>query len=342
MEEVGGESERGEGAPRGGTAGELWRAVSKDPNHLPEHLAQLAVRQESARADHAVAHLSGTLAQRRSAVITHGIRLTMVEGCVVGGPLILLVPVAFCAGMLAQARMVLELAGLADAEGDHDDRAAELLVLQGVYDTVPAAHAALAAAPAPDSATGSENGAGNGNGAGAATGNGAGKRPSWAARIEMVRRMVYLLGLIAIDEEPRGRLRRIAGWTGVALLIAVGLVLPVVWIPVMGRANVRATAALARRATAFYWPAEAEAGTDTATDAHEAHVRTATVAVLGQTLLALLLPVAAFLLVLFLGLDLAGGHLTTAILVALAAGAAYAADRARRARSTRRPIDHHR
>ncbi|MFD7729817.1 hypothetical protein ACFV6F_05460 [Kitasatospora phosalacinea] len=307
---------RGEG---GGAAGELWRAVRHDAVRLPEHLAELAVHQESKPAAKAVAGLAGTgtLAERRAAVITHGIRLTLVEGCVVGGPLILLVPVAFCAGMLAQARMVLELALLAGAEGDRAERSAELLVLQGVYATLPDARAALAATAAEDAAPKA----------------GPPPRPS---RVDMIRRMVYLLGLIAIGEEPRGRFRRIAGWVGTALLVAFGLAFPVVWIPVMGRANVRATTALAQRATAFYWPDEA-GRPGTAPQPEEKYARTATIAVLGQTLLALLLPVAAFLFVLFLGLDLAGGHLTTALLIALAAGAAYAADRARRARGSRTP-----
>ncbi|MFC8716854.1 hypothetical protein [Kitasatospora sp. NPDC057198] len=301
----------------GGAAGELWRAVRHDTGRLPEHLAVLAVHQESGPAAKAVAGLSGTVAERRTAVITHGIRLNLVEGCVIGGPLVLLVPVAFCAAMLAQARMVLELATLAGADGDATGRSAELLVLQGVYPTVAEARSALAATAAEDAAPKA----------------GPQPRPS---RLDMIRRMIYLLGLVAIGEDHRGRVRRIAGWVGTGLLVAVGLAFPVVWIPVMGRANVRATTALAQRATAFYWPGEAAAsGNDPRPE--EAYARTATIAVLGQTLLALLLPIAAFLFVLFLGFDLVGGHLATAFLVALAAGAAYAADRARRARGSRGP-----
>ncbi|MFJ5234172.1 hypothetical protein ACIQBJ_30230 [Kitasatospora sp. NPDC088391] len=331
MEDSGGEAERTADS-RGAAAAALWHAVRDDPARLPEHLAELAVRQESGPATKAVARLSGTLDERRDAVITHGIRLTMTEGCVVGGPLILLVPVAFCAGMLAQARMVLELAELAGADGDRTDRAAELLVLQGVYDTADDAKAALAAAPAPPPSPTVEPPA---EPSAATDGDGTadtGRRRSLATRFDMIRRMAYLLGLVAIEEEQRGRLRRLLGWTGIVLLVAVGLALPVVWIPVMGRANVKATGALARRATAHYWP------TGAGDRPREAYVRTATVAVLGQTLIAVLLPAAAFLLVLFLGLDLAGGRLATALLVGLAAGAAFAADRARRARGTRAPL----
>ncbi|QKW23170.1 hypothetical protein HUT16_32455 [Kitasatospora sp. NA04385] len=312
----------------GGAAGELWRAVRHDAGRLPENLAALAVRQESGRAAEAVAGLSGTVAERRTTVITHGIRLNLVEGCVVGGPLILLVPVAFCAGMLAQARMVLALAALAGADGDDAERSAELLVLQGVYPTVAEGRAALAATAAETAATL--------EGAPEPGPLSRPSRPPRPSRLDMVRRMIYLLGLVAIGEDHRGPVRRIAGWVGTGLLVVVGLAFPVVWIPVMGRANVRATTALARRATAFYWPGET-AAPGAARQPEEAYARTATIAVLGQTLLALLVPVAAFLFVLFLGLDLAGGHLATALLLALAAGAAYAADQARRARGSRGP-----
>ncbi|BAJ32601.1 MULTISPECIES: hypothetical protein [Kitasatospora] len=326
-----------DGGIRGGTAGELWRAVRHDPVRLPEHLAVLAVHQESGPAAKAVGRLSGTVAEQRTAVVTHGIRLTLVEGCVVGGPLILLVPVAFCAGMLAQARMVLALAALAGADGDQDDRAAELLVLQGVYPTVQDARAALAATAAEDAVAAEAAGVAEAAAVAEAAGP-AGPPPkaSRVARFDMVRRMIYLLGLVAIGEDHRSRFRRILDWTGTALLVAFGLAFPVVWIPVMGRANVRGTTALAQRATAFYWPEEADR-TGAGRPPQEVYARTATIAVLGQTLLALLLPVAAFLFVLFLGLDLVGGRLATAALVALAAGAAYAADRARRARGSRGP-----
>ncbi|RKE22896.1 hypothetical protein [Streptomyces sp. TLI_171] len=312
---------------RGTAAATLWRAVRHDPKRLPEHLAELAADQESAPAAKAVTRLSGTLDERRDTVVTHGIRLTMTEGCLVGGPLILLVPVAFCAAMLAQARMVLELAELAGAAGDRTDRAAELLVLQGVYDTTEQARAALADTPAPPPPEPAAEPA--------ADDQDRPTRRSWATRLDMIRRMAYLLGLVGLDQAPRGWLRRIAGWVGVTLLIIVGLAFPVVWIPVMGRATAQATTALAHRAIAYYWPT---GGADR--PPREGHVRAATVAVLGQTLLAVLIPSVVYLGVLFLGLELVGGRFTTAALLAVAAGAAYAAHRAHRAHRARRGPRH--
>ena len=46
-------------------------------------------------------------------MIARQTRVTVVEGAAVGGPFILLIPVAWCAALLAQAQMVFELAALA-------------------------------------------------------------------------------------------------------------------------------------------------------------------------------------------------------------------------------------
>jgi hypothetical protein len=46
------------------------------------------------------------------AVVTRGVRTTVAEGAIMGGPITLLVPVAFVAAALAQAHMVLEMAAL--------------------------------------------------------------------------------------------------------------------------------------------------------------------------------------------------------------------------------------
>ena len=67
----------------------------------------------------------------------------MTEGAVVGGPFIVLIPVAFCAALLAQAQMVLELAVLAGHAADDETRVAELLVLQRAYPSEDEAQAAL-------------------------------------------------------------------------------------------------------------------------------------------------------------------------------------------------------
>ena len=76
-------------------------------------------------------------------VIERQTRISMTEGAFVGGPFIVLIPVAFCAALLAQAQMALELAALAGYAPSDQMRAADLLVLQGAYTSTPEASAAL-------------------------------------------------------------------------------------------------------------------------------------------------------------------------------------------------------
>ena len=77
-------------------------------------------------------------------VIERQTRISMTEGAFVGGPFIVLIPVAFCAALLAQAQMALELASLAGYAPSDQMRAADLLVLQGAYASTSEASAALA------------------------------------------------------------------------------------------------------------------------------------------------------------------------------------------------------
>ena len=55
-----------------------------------------------------------------------------------------------------------------------------------------------------------------------------GKKLPAGARVDMVKRMSYLLGLLAPDP-GYSRFRFIIGWVGIGLLLLVGFVLPLVW-----------------------------------------------------------------------------------------------------------------
>jgi hypothetical protein len=55
----------------------------------------------------------------------------MTEGAFVGGPFIVLLPIAFCAVLLAQAQMAFELAAINGYSRNDRMRAADLLVVQG-------------------------------------------------------------------------------------------------------------------------------------------------------------------------------------------------------------------
>lgn len=126
----------------------LLRVLYADPEHTAEHLALWSVMRFAGRATSAVekiqrAHVAAEPDVQQRAVVHRQTRVSMTERAVVGGPFIVLIPVAFCAALLAQAQMVLALAVLAGHAADDETRVAELLVLQRVYPSEHEAQAAL-------------------------------------------------------------------------------------------------------------------------------------------------------------------------------------------------------
>jgi hypothetical protein len=269
----------------------VLRIVWADPQHMAEQLAVWSLARFGPRAGSAV----GTLRARHPGtdrdglerlVIERQMHVAMTEGAFVGGPFILLIPVAFCAALLAQAQMVFELAAAAGHEPNDQMRAAELLVLLGAYGSTADASAALAAITRdPRGHDGQRFPAGT----------------RWA----MVRRMAYLLGLLGGDE-TRSRLRSAVGWAGIGVIFLVGLVLPLVWVPYMAYSNRRSTLRLAVRARAFY-------GAEQASDAGII-VRTRPVvqfggtAALVRTVLLVALPIVAALVALLTDFSFGNGH----------------------------------
>jgi hypothetical protein len=201
--------------------------------NMPEHLALWGLKHlgpraastvEELRRSHPPADLSALVVQRQT-------RVTVVEGAAVGGPFIVLIPLAWCAALLAQAQMTLELAALAGHSATDEMRAADLLVLQGAYGSIADARAALARIVADPPA---------------------GKGLRRGSRIDLVRRMAYMLGLIGPGNAKPSLLRSIIGWIFVGVVFVVGFVLPFVWIPYMAVWMRRSTLQLAARTTAFY------------------------------------------------------------------------------------------
>ncbi|MEU7419924.1 hypothetical protein [Streptomyces antibioticus] len=235
---------RREKPPPGSLPGSLLREGLADPHRLPEHLALLAVRRLGPVARRTA---SAEPPPDRAGVIRRGRRATVTEGAFVGGPFLLLIPVAFCAALLRQTRICLELAALTGRDPTDLERAAELLVLQGVYDDVGAARAALAVhARAPSR----------------------GVRPTalWTLTLRMAR----LLGLLVPDEPGAARPGpwiQTGRWLLLAAVILVGTVAPLIWLPYMARSYDRATRQLTRRAERFYFPGEPDATSDAMSDA---------------------------------------------------------------------------
>ncbi|MFI6486908.1 hypothetical protein [Streptomyces sp. NPDC050564] len=221
----------------------LLASILGDPGHLPELLAAFAVRRMGPGVPESVArlrrdHPDATAPELRARVIARGRRAVVTEGAFVGGPFLVFIPVAFCAALLRQARTVLELAALDGRDPTAHARAAELLVIQGVYEDTRQAQNALARVPRAAPAA---------------------RRRRWTALWDVTLRMARLLGLLTTGGGGQGevrRLRRIAVQAGRLLLLGVvflvGLVAPLVWLPYMAVAYRRGDAQLAGRALAHY------------------------------------------------------------------------------------------
>ncbi|MFD9321252.1 hypothetical protein ACFWDQ_26900 [Streptomyces sp. NPDC060053] len=236
----------------------------------------------------------------RAQLLARGRRATVTEGAFVGGPFLLFIPVAFCAALLRQTRTILELAALTGRNPKERDRAAELLVLQGVYDDVPAARAGLAAhtadPPGPSSHAGPSG-----------PSRPSGRRIRPAALWILTLRMARLLGLLT-PAGPGGRPRRsaqAARWLLLAAVILVGLAAPLVWLPYMANSYDRATTRLNDRAVRFYFPT---AGADDDAPPPGRRLDPAALAGAGRALLSLLVPVALTIGVLVADLRIAGGN----------------------------------
>ncbi|MFF5284598.1 hypothetical protein [Streptomyces sp. NPDC013171] len=242
------------------------------------------------------AHPDADTAALRTLVVTRGRRRVTAEGSFVGGPFMLFIPVAFCGALLSQVRIVLELAATEGLDTTDPQRAAELLVLQGVYADTTAARAALDAAPdrpRPE------------------------KRPGRVAAFRaLVLRMAWLLGLLTPSDEKVGLWTRVGQWALVGCVFLVGLVVPLVWLPYMAYSYNRATNRLTDRATVFY------VGSRDRRTPRGARVDPATAAAGLRALASMTLPAVALLLVIATDTRIAGGRwpvagivLTTSCLV---------------------------
>ncbi len=253
---------------------ELVRSMRAHPDRLPELLAVFAVRHRGPRAARRVAalraaHPEATTGDLAARAVDHARLVSQSEGAFVGGPFLWLIPFAFCTALLAQAQLLLELAALAGKDPADRARAPELLVLQGAHPDLAAAERALAAGPEPDAS-----------------------RPPGRLRgfWDVVRRMARLLGITSEDTDPPPSRWRSAGeWSLLALVLLMGTVAPLVWLPYMALSYTWATDRLAVRGVAHYfggdpfgWPG-----------LHRARADPGVVAATGRALAALLVPVAA-------------------------------------------------
>jgi hypothetical protein len=280
----------------------LFPILWADPQYMPEHLAVWTLTRFGPRAGAAVEKLSARdpapdRDELERLVITRQTRVAMAEGAFVGGPFTILLPIAFCATLLAQGQMVLELAAVAGHEPTDGIRAAELLVLLEVYPTVEEAKAALERmSPDPKSHKG--------------------KKLPRGSRWNMIVRMAYLLQVLGTGPE-RSRLRAALGWAGLGFLVLVGQVLPLVWVPYMAYVSRRGSLLLGGRAREYY--AARKAGETGVVARGRPVVRVGGAAALARTISLVLLPIGAGLIALLAGISLTGGEWVTAGLALIVA-----------------------
>jgi hypothetical protein len=278
----------------------VLRIMWADPQHMAEQLVVWSLAHFGPRAEKAVEktrrdHPGADREELESRVIAHQSRVAATEGAFVGGPFIVLLPVAFCAALLAQAQLVYELAAVSGRDPRDAMRAADLLVLLGAHDSIAEAEAAIAAMKKNPRQEGKKLPAG--------------------ARVDMVKRMAYLLGLFTPDP-GYSRFRFIIGWVGIGLLLLVGFVLPLVWVPYLAYSTRRSTLRLAARARNYYAVGGvADAGLIVRRGESRASLGGSIA--LGRTFLLLVLPIGAALIALFTNTSPGGGRWLVAGLIFL-------------------------
>ena len=306
----------------------VLRLLWADPQYMPEHLALWSLKRFGPRAGSAVSklrdsHPGADSGELEAAVIQHQTRVSMTEGAFLGGPFIVLLPVAFCAAMLAQAQMTLELAALAGYAPDDEMRAADLLVIQGAYPSTDEASAALAKLTRDPK--GRE-----------------GKRLPRGTRISMIKRMAFMLGLLGSSDEKPSRLRSVLQMGLLGVVFLVGLVLPLVWVPYMAYAFRKSGLQMGARASDFYAERRSEEAGVTVRKAPS--VRIAMSAGVIRMLALIAVPVVVALIAIFTGADIGTGKwLSAAIFLIVVSGlitlAWFGYHRwRRRRRSSARPV----
>jgi hypothetical protein len=270
----------------------VLRIMWADPQHMAEQLVVWSLAHFGPRAEAAVDklrrdHPDADRGELESLVVRRQSRVAAAEGGFVGGPFIVLIPVAFCAALLAQAQMVYELADVSGRDPHDAMRAADLLVLLGAHDSVADAQAAIAGMKKNPRQEGKKLPAG--------------------VRIDMVKRMAYLLGLFAPDP-GYSRFRFIIGWVGIGLLLLVGFVIPFVWVPYLAFSTRRSTLRLAVRARGYYAAGGAvDLGLLVRSGDRSGASLGGSIA-LGRTFLLLVLPIGAAVIALLTGVDIGGGR----------------------------------
>jgi hypothetical protein len=276
----------------------LLKILWADPQNMSEHLALWSLKYFGPRAGRATDRLRGSnpdasVEELEQKAVVHQTRVSMTEGAFVGGPFIVLIPVAFCAALLAQAQMAFEVAAINGYAPTDRMRAADLLVLQGAYGSTDEAGAAL------DALTRQAKPEKH-------------KRLPKGSRWNMIKKMAYLLGVIGASEDPKpSRFVRVLRWIWLGVTLVGGLVLPLLWVPYMAVAMRRSSIQMGKRATAFYADKKSEEAGVTVTRAARS-ISVGISAGLIRMVLLIAVPIVLGMVALLTGTDVGTGKWLTA------------------------------
>ncbi len=282
----------------------LLKVLWADPQNMSEHLALWSLKYFCPRAATATdkrrsADPEAPVEELERKAIEHQTRVSMTEGAFVGGPFIVLIPIAFCAALLAQAQMAFEVAAINGYAPTDQMRAADLLVLQGAYGTTEEAGTALNAltqAPRPDEH----------------------KRLPRGTRWNMIKRMAYLLGVIGASEDPKpSTFVRTLRWIWLGVTLVFGLVLPLLWVPYMAVAMRRSALQMGKKATAFYAERTSEEAGVTVARAPAPEIRIGLSAGLLRMVLLIAIPIVVAVVALLTGTEVGSGKWLTAFFALL-------------------------
>ncbi len=277
----------------------LLKILWADPQNMAEHLALWSLEYFGPRAGSAVekrrsTHPDAPTEELERMAVEHQTRVSMTEGAFVGGPFIVLIPVAFCAALLAQAQMAFEVAAINGYAPTDQRRAADLLVLQGAYATTDDAGVAL------DALT--RGGKSEKH-----------KRLPRGSRWNMIKKMAYLLGVIGSSEDPKpSTFVRVLRWIWLGVTLVGGLVLPLLWVPYMAVAMRRSALQMGKRSTAFYADRKSDEAGVTVTRAAPS-ISVGISAGLIRMVLLIAVPIVVAVIALLTGTDVGGGKWLTAL-----------------------------
>lgn len=135
----------------------------------------------------------------------------------------------------------------------------------------------------------------------------------------MVKRMAYMLGVIGSSEKKRSRLGTALQVALITVVVLVGFVLPLIWVPVMGLAFRKSGIQMGERATEFYSQSRTTEAGVTVRKAERVRIGMSTGLI--RMALLLLLPVVVAVVALLTGAEIGGGRWVSAGILLLAVSA---------------------